>query len=321
MTRGRIVTLQSAITLCALMKMHPRNMKGLGPRPPPTTNTILIAFTMPPHPHRAPGGDNICNGRDCGARSSLARPVRECPCWGDGPQSLPTVTSAPESLLDPRPPLGQGWSGSNPHKSLSKYLVCVDMGKRHGRSSGMRHGWRSSSSGVRTPVRVSVQGPPGEVPATAPFSSPLHHRYRRWIGGVSRPRTFSYQSLSTSATQKRSARHSTPAAVPSVTGTAVRRNRISSSYSSSPLLRIRTRIFKAAAGCTAAAARCRKTAWATGPIHCTSGPTAVAYTKHTKAGPSTQNTQRLGLRPPSTTHKSLFAFSLLPPPQSPSSHA
>jgi hypothetical protein len=87
------------------------------------------------------------------------------------------------------------------------------------------------------------------------------------------------------------------------------------------LLRIRTRIFKAAAGCTAAAARCRKTAWATGPSHCTSGPTAVASTNHTKAGPSTPNTQRLGLRPPSTTHKSLFAFSLLPPPQSPSSHA
>ena len=54
----------------------------------------------------------------------------------------------------------------------------------------MRHGWRSSSSGVRTPVRLSVQGPPGEVPATAPFSIPLHHRYRRWTGGVSRPRIF-----------------------------------------------------------------------------------------------------------------------------------
>ena len=100
----------------------------------------------------------------------------------------------------------------------------------------MRHGWRSSS-GVRTPVRLSVQGPPVEVPATTPFSSPLHHRYRRWIGGVSRPRTFSCQTLSASALQKRSARHSTPAAVPSVTGTTVRRNRISSSYFSSPLAR------------------------------------------------------------------------------------
>ena len=59
-----------------------------------------------------------------------------------------------------------------------------------GRSSGMRHGWRSSSSGVRTPVRPSVQGHVGEVPATAPCSIPLHHRYRRWMGGVSRPRSF-----------------------------------------------------------------------------------------------------------------------------------
>ena len=56
-------------------------------------------------------------------------------------------------------------------------------------------GWRSSSSGVRAPVRPSVQGPVGEVPATAPFSIPLHHRYRRWMGGVSRPRSFCQLSL------------------------------------------------------------------------------------------------------------------------------
>ena len=62
--------------------------------------------------------------------------------------------------------------------------------KRHGRSSGMRLGWRSSWWGVRTPVRLSVQGPAGEVPATAPFSSPPHHWYRRWMGGVSRPHSF-----------------------------------------------------------------------------------------------------------------------------------
>ena len=53
-----------------------------------------------------------------------------------------------------------------------------------------------------------------------------------------------------------------------------------------PLPGIQTRFFKAVAGCTAAAARCRKPTWATGPIHGTSGSTAVAYTKHTKAGPS-----------------------------------
>ena len=64
------------------------------------------------------------------------------------------------------------------------------IGKRHGRSSGMRHGWRLSWSGVRSPVRLSVQGPAGEVPATSPFSNPLHHRYRRWMGGVSRPHSF-----------------------------------------------------------------------------------------------------------------------------------
>ena len=57
----------------------------------------------------------------------------------------------------------------------------------------MRLGWRSSWSGVRTPVRLTVQGPAGEVPATAPFSSLLHHRYRRWMGGVSRPHSFFFR--------------------------------------------------------------------------------------------------------------------------------
>ena len=71
----------------------------------------------------------------------------------------------------------------------------VIVGKRHGRSSGMRLGWRSSWSGVRTPVRLSVQGPVGEVPATAPFSSPLYHRYRRWMGGVSRPHSFALSTV------------------------------------------------------------------------------------------------------------------------------
>ena len=61
-------------------------------------------------------------------------------------------------------------------------VCCTQTGKRHGRSSGMRHGLRSSWSGVRTPVRPSVQGPVGEAPATAPFSIPLHHRYRRCDG-------------------------------------------------------------------------------------------------------------------------------------------
>ena len=54
----------------------------------------------------------------------------------------------------------------------------------------MRHGWRSSWSGVRTPVRLSVEGPAGEASATAPFTNPLHQWYRRWMGGVSRPHSF-----------------------------------------------------------------------------------------------------------------------------------
>ena len=44
--------------------------------------------------------------------------------------------------------------------------------------------------GKRTPVRLSIQGPAGEAPATAPFSNPLHQWYRRWMGGVSRPHSF-----------------------------------------------------------------------------------------------------------------------------------
>ena len=48
---------------------------------------------------------------------------------------------------------------------------CTIKHKRHGRSSGMYHGWRSSSSGGQSPVRPSAQGPVGKVPATAPFGT------------------------------------------------------------------------------------------------------------------------------------------------------
>ena len=54
-----------------------------------------------------------------------------------------------------------------------------------------------SSSGVQTLVPLLVQGPVGEVPATAPFNIPLHHRYRRWMGGVSRRHIFSCKAYST----------------------------------------------------------------------------------------------------------------------------
>ena len=123
----------------------------------------------------------------------------------------------------------------------------------------MRHGWRSSSSGVRTPVRLSVQGPPGEVPATAPFSIPLHHRHRRWPGGVSRPRIFIHvhETLAHKnvATDTAHLQQRPPSLVPPAAG-----RRISSSYSSSACLRKRnrTRVSRAAAGCAAAAVRRQK---------------------------------------------------------------
>ena len=62
-------------------------------------------------------------------------------------------------------------------RDMDGLVVCALGGARRGR-------------GLRFLVRPSVQGPVGEVPATAPFSSPLHHRYRRWMGGVSRPHGF-----------------------------------------------------------------------------------------------------------------------------------
>ena len=95
----------------------------------------------------------------------------------------------------------------------------------------MHHGWRSSWSGVRTPVRLSVQGPVGEAPATAPFSIPLHHRYRRCVGWrVSSSFSFvqlhgmlSLAVLSLKAVnqqKKQSPNHHTPAAARSTTGAA-----------------------------------------------------------------------------------------------------
>ena len=125
----------------------------------------------------------------------------------------------------------------------------------------MRHGWRSSWSGVRTPVRLSVQGRASEVPATAPFSIPLHHRYRRWMGGVSPPSfsqppapdpapdTHKNEAPGTAHLQQRA-----PSLVPPAA-----RWRMSSSYSSSACLRKRTRtlVFRVEAGCTAAAPRCQ----------------------------------------------------------------
>ena len=130
---------------------------------------------------------------------------------------------APPTLVSP-PPRRSACRGINDSGAI--------LGKRHGRSSGMRHGWRSSWLGVRFLVRLSVQGPAGEVPATAPFSIPPHHRYRRWIGGVSRPHSFFLSRHGVCFTfeciryvhtgkQKQGTIHSTPASTRSVTGTAV----------------------------------------------------------------------------------------------------
>ena len=125
----------------------------------------------------------------------------------------------------------------------------------------MCHGGRSSWSGVRTPVRLSVHGPVGEASATAPFSNPLHQWYRRWMGGVSRPHSFFSlryvidQFQCYLRVKQKGIRHHTPAAVFSTTVAALRRrNRISSSYSpSARLLRgIGTPVFIAAAGCAPA---------------------------------------------------------------------
>ena len=45
--------------------------------------------------------------------------------------------------------------------------------------------WHSSSSGATlgSPARP---GAVGSAPTNAPFSNPPHHRYRRWMGDVSR---------------------------------------------------------------------------------------------------------------------------------------
>ena len=145
--------------------------------------------------------------------------------------------------------------------TFSLYDFCTNTGKRHGRSSGMRHGWRSSWSGVRTPVRLSVQGPVGEAPATAPFSIPLHHRYRRCDGwrvssiffptpypSPRPPGTHKNEAPDTAHLQQRA-----PSLLPPSAGW-----RMSSSSSSSACLRkrTRTRVFRAAASCTAAPPRC-----------------------------------------------------------------
>ena len=150
-----------------------------------------------------------------------------------------------------------------------EYNFCTQTGKRHGRSSGMRHGWRSSGSGVRTPVRPSVQGPVGEAPATAPFSIPLHHRYRRCDGWrvssiFPNPPTPSPPTPRGSETHTHTKNEApgtahlqqrAPSLLPPSAGW-----RMSSSYSSSacPRKRTRTGVFRAAVSCATAPPCCAK---------------------------------------------------------------
>ena len=133
----------------------------------------------------------------------------------------------------------------------------------------MRLGWRSSWSGVRTPVRLSVQGPAGEASATAPFSNPLHQWYCRWMGGVSRPHSFfslwyvsALCQVCPRVKQKSKASATThlqqrapPLVPPCVAGTAFPPH----SPLRPPARGIRTPVFSAAAGCAAAAVLAPKT--------------------------------------------------------------
>ena len=270
---GRIVTPQSAITSCAMMKTHPRNMKGLGHRPRPTTDTIVIAFTMPLNPRKPRETMKYAM-----VGSVVARPVHECPSSGDGP-STPAYCHKCTGVIVRHPPPGQGWSGPNRHISLSMYLVCVVMGKRHGRSSGMRHAWRSSSGLPGSSVRPAAHqwSPPPPPSAAPPLSVPPVDRWR--VSSL----YFSYQLLSTSVAQKRNCKHNTPAAVPSVTGTAGRWNCICSSYSSFSLVcsGFEPGSQPAAAGRIAVATRRRKIRLGHRPtFHCTSESAAAAYTEH-----------------------------------------
>ena len=197
-----------------------------------TLNQQLEACrSMPQHaaacrsmPQHAAASQNFLGDRWCllSALNCLTRPH---PClldpWTSGLSGINRVQYPPV-------PGDMQWVGLNPRDcppfSLNNF--CTNTGKRHGRSSGMRHGWRSSWSGVRTPVRLSVQGPVGEAPATAPFSIPLHHRYRRCVGWRVSSIFFLPPTPAPGPpahTQKRGTRHGLPAAARPVTATAVRR--------------------------------------------------------------------------------------------------
>ena len=85
----------------------------------------------------------------------------------------------------------------------------------------MRHGWRSSSSGVRTRFVCPSRGPPVRSPPPPPSASPSTIGT---AGGRVACLVLVFLSLPTEpGTQKQGTRHSTPAAAPSVTGTAGRR--------------------------------------------------------------------------------------------------
>ena len=186
----------------------------------------------------------------------VASPPQTPVCWAPGCQVCQVLTKV---HLHVSPVTCSGLGGHNKGcPNFSEYNFCTHTGKRHGRSSGMRHGWRSSWSGVRTPVRPSVQGPVGEAPATAPFSIPLHHRYRR-CDGWRVSSIFPNPNPSPRAPEVTKTKHHLQQRAPSLLPPSAGW-RMSSSYSPSacPRKRTRTRVFRAAACCAAAPPCCAK---------------------------------------------------------------
>ena len=135
-------------------------------------------------------------------------------------------------------------------------VVCALAGARRGRGFEPRFVCPSRGPPVRPP-------PPPLSAARSTIGT------TGAMGGVSRPHSFSFIVYTVHpcffspvsqcplwGSKRQHTRHITPAAARPATGTALRRrNRISSSYSSSAhlLKGIRTPVFRAAAGCTAAA--------------------------------------------------------------------
>ena len=83
-----------------------------------------------------------------------------------------------------------------PGSTVSRFMRnFAQFHKRHGRSSSMRHGLAIVVVGGLNLGSPSHPGAFGSALATAPCSIPPHHRYRRWMGGVSRLHIFPTHTL------------------------------------------------------------------------------------------------------------------------------